>query len=349
VIGVVINPFSRRNRGRSGLKRRLERLLGDHGRVVETYSTDAIVPALKQFADEGRRYWVADGGDGALHWMINGAARYFGPQKATEIARYVPTGGGSVDFVAQGLGLARDPEAVLARLVATIAKRGEPKYVPMRTMECTGTQVLYGDSREPFRRLAFATAFAGYGANFFGPLHEGSGEKSPLRIAGLMATAFGAAAARSVLRGPLAGLKPRALAKAEYDFLHPLRADVTIDGEPQRDHNGKVLQEYTVLQCTTVPLSIAGILRVFPLANNEQMHAHAGLVSGVEAARAWPGLMTGKRVQHLLPDAYDGPARTISVRCLPGDEMNPVLDGEVFFRLESLTATLGPLFEMAVP
>jgi hypothetical protein len=349
VIGVVINPFSRRNRGQTGLKRKLERLLGDHGRVVETYSTDAIIPALKQFADEGRKYWVADGGDGALHWMINGACRYFGPQRATEIARYVPTGGGSVDFVAKALGIERDPQRVLARLVATISKGGEPKYVPVRSMECSGTQRLFGDSHEPFRRFAFATAFAGYGANFFGPLHEGSGEKSPARIAALMGAAFGAAAGRVVFQGPLAGLKPRALAKAEYDFLHPLRAEVQIDGEPQRDHTGKVLETFTVLQCAALPLSIAGILRVFPLANNEQLHAHAGLVTGAQAGRVWPLLMTGKRVQHLLPDAYDGPARSISVRCLAGDEMNPVLDGEVFFRLESLTATLGPIFEMAVP
>jgi diacylglycerol kinase family enzyme len=349
VIGVVINPFSRRNRGQSGLKRKLERLLGSYGRVVETYSTDAIIPALKQFADEGRKYWVADGGDGALHWMINGAARYFGPQKATEIARYVPTGGGSVDFVAKGLGMDRDPMAILSRLVATIAKGGEPKYVPLRSMECDGTQLMYGDSREHFRRYAFATAFAGYGANFFGPLHEGSGEKSPTRIAALMGLGFGAAAGRALFQGPLAGLKPKVLAKAEYDFLHPLRAEVTVDGELQRDHNGKLLETFTVLQCAALPLSISGILRVFPLANNEQMHVHAGMVSGVEAVRAWPSLMTGKRVQHMLPDAYDGPAKKIEVRCLHGDEMNPVLDGEVFFRLQTLTASLGPVFEMAVP
>jgi diacylglycerol kinase family enzyme len=349
LIGVVINPFSRRNRGQSGLKRKLERLLGDYGRVVETYSTDAIIPALKQFADEGRRYWVADGGDGALHWMINGAARYFGPKRATEIARYVPTGGGSVDFVAKGLGIDRDPRAVLSRLVAIIAKGGEPKYVPLRSMECVGTQRLFGDSKEPFRRYAFATAFAGYGANFFGPLHEGSGEKSPARIAALMGLAFSAAGARALLRGPLEAFKPPVILKAEHDFLHPLRAQVSIDGEPQRDHDGKPLETFTVLQCASLPLSIAGILRVFPLANNEQLHVHAGLVSGLEMARIWPSLMTGRRVQHLLRDAYDGPAKSITVHCLHGDEMNPVLDGEVFFRLESLTASLGPVFQMAVP
>lgn len=349
MIGVVINPFSRRNRGRTGLKRRLEKLLGPHGRVVETYSTDAIIPALKQFADEGRKYWVADGGDGALHWMINGAARYFGPEQATKIARFVPTGGGSVDFVAKGLGIERDPTAVLTRLVATISKGGEPKFVPLRTMECDGIQLLYGDCREHFRRYAFATAFAGYGANFFGPLHEGSGDKSPLRIAALMGLAFGAAAGRAVFRGPVARFKPRALAKAEYDFLRPLRAEVRIDGEPQRDRNGAVLESFTVLQCATLPLSIAGILRVFPLANNEQMHVQAGMVSGLEVARVWPLLMTGRRVQHLLPDAFDGPAKQIEIHCLHGDEMNPVLDGEVFFRLQSVTVRLGPVFEMAIP
>ncbi|MDP3277344.1 MAG: diacylglycerol kinase family protein [Deltaproteobacteria bacterium] len=349
MIGVVVNPFSRRNRGQTDVKRRIERIVGDHGRVVETYSTDAIIPALRQFADEGRKYWVADGGDGALHWMINGAARYFGPEQATKIARYVPTGGGSVDFVAQGLGLARDPRTVLSQLVKTLEKGGEPKRVPLRTMELNGTQVLYGDIPTAFRRYAFATAFAGYGANFFGPLHEGSGEKSPARIAKLMATGFGAAAGRALLTGGLARFKPRVLAKAEESFLRAIHARVRIDGELHRDREGKVLTEHTVLQCAALPLKLAGILHVFPLANNEQLHVHAGRVSGVEAARVWPLLMTGKRVQHLLPDAYDGPARELQVQCEPGNEMHPVLDGEVFFRLTELTATLGPTFEMAVP
>lgn len=349
MIGVVINPFSRRNRGQTGLKRKLEKILGSYGRVVETYSTDAIVPALKQFAEEGRRYWVADGGDGAMHWMLNGAVRYFGPQKATEIARYLPTGGGSVDFVAQGLGLQRDPQEVLERLVQTIAKGGEPKHVPVRTMECVGTQVLYGDSPTEFKRIAFATAFGGYGANFFGPLHEGSGLKSPTRIAALMGAAFGAAAGKGLLRGPLQALKPEFLRKAEHDFLRPIRAQVTIDGEVQCDHEGKPNREHTVLQCSAMPLSISGILKVFPLANNERLHVHAGRVSATEAAKVWPMLMSGKRVQHLLPDAFDGPAREMKVECLEGDEMNPVLDGEVFFRITELHAKLGPLFEMAVP
>jgi hypothetical protein len=349
MIGVVVNPFSRRNRGQTGLKRKLEKVLGSYGRVVETYSTDAIVPALKQFADEGRKYWVADGGDGALHWMVNGAVRYFGPQKATEIARYLPTGGGSVDFVAQGLGLQRDPLEVLARLVQTIAKGGEPKYVPVRTMECVGTQILYGDEPTEFKRIAFATAFGGYGANFFGPLHEGSGIKSPTRIAALMGTAFGAAAAKGLLRGALSALKPQVLVKAEHDFLRPIHAHVTIDGERQCDRDGKPVTAHTVLQASAMPLSISGILKVFPLANNERLHVHAGHVSAIEAARVWPMLMSGKRVQHLLPDAYDGPARELMVECIEGDEMNPVLDGEVFFRLTRLHAQLGPLFEMAVP
>jgi hypothetical protein len=58
MIGVVLNPHSRRNRGKKGLRRRIERTLGEHGRVIETLSVDAIVPALQRFADEGRRYWV---------------------------------------------------------------------------------------------------------------------------------------------------------------------------------------------------------------------------------------------------------------------------------------------------
>jgi hypothetical protein len=38
--------------------------------VRETSSLEAIKPVLREFLRKRARYWVADGGDGALHWMV---------------------------------------------------------------------------------------------------------------------------------------------------------------------------------------------------------------------------------------------------------------------------------------
>jgi diacylglycerol kinase family enzyme len=349
VIGVVINPFSRRNRGQTGLKRKLERLLGSYGRVVETYSTDAIIPALKTFAAEGRRYWIADGGDGALHWMINEAVRFFGAARAAE-ARCVHAhrrrlGGLRRQGPRDGPRPDGDP-------LAAGGDDREGRRAQVRPAALDGVRRDAAHVRRLSR--AFSPVRVRHGVRWVrGELLRPAARGQRREVTLAHRRAHGArvrrCCGRALFQGPLAGLKPKVLAKAEYDFLHPLRAEVTVDGELQRDHNGKLLETFTVLQCAALPLSISGILRVFPLANNEQMHVHAGMVSGVEAVRAWPSLMTGKRVQHMLPDAYDGPAKKIEVRCLHGDEMNPVLDGEVFFRLQTLTASLGPVFEMAVP
>ena len=45
----------------------------------------------------------------------------------------------------------------------------------------------------------------------------------------------------------------------------------------------------------------------------------------------------------------DGPATTLDVVCEPGEELTPVLDGEVFHRITELHATVGPRFTMALP
>lgn len=349
MIGLIINPNSRKNRNRRGRVARFEKVLGKRGRVIETPSVDAIIPALKTFAAEGRRYWIADGGDGALHWMINEAVRFFGAARAAEAAIYMPTGGGSVDFVAKYLKLEGDPLALVGRLAEQVAEGRAPATRDVPSLLLQGRQVVYGDEPTEFRRYGFGNALAGYGANFYGPLYRGEGKHGPAQIARHIASAFGAAALRSAFSGPLAAIKPPALRRAEDDYLRPLRAEVRIDDAVLRGDDGRPIHAHTALNCASLPLNLADIMRVFPKAEAGQMHVHAGDVSATEMARAFPGLMTGRSVNHLLANAYDGPATSMEVRCLDGDEMTPVIDGELFYRITSLRITMGPMFRMVSP
>src|SRR5688572_28212530 len=69
-IGVITNPNSRKNRNRPDRAERLQRIVGNLGEVHETTSVESIKPVLREFLRKRARYWVADGGDGALHWML---------------------------------------------------------------------------------------------------------------------------------------------------------------------------------------------------------------------------------------------------------------------------------------
>jgi hypothetical protein len=349
MIGLIVNPNSRKNRHKPSRVRRFEKVLGRHGTVIETPSVDSIVPALERFAKEGRRYWVADGGDGALHWMINEAVRYFGPQRAASLAVYVPSNAGTIDFVAKAIGLEGSSLEIVARLAAAVAEGRTPSVVEVPVVSFNGLQTQYGDEAAPWRRVGFGCALAGFGANFFGPLYRGNKEYGGARIAKLLAAAFGAGLARSTLRGVLSPLKPDFVTRAEHEFLRPLRGEVKLDGVVLRGEDGRPVREHTVLHAGSVLVNLAGIFRVFPSAGEGKMHVHAGHVSVLEAARVLPGLMTGRSVSHLLRDAYDGAASTLDVVCDPGEELAPVLDGEVFHRITELHASVGPHFTMALP
>ena len=53
----------------------LQQILGHRGIVRETRTVEEIVPAVREFLARDVRYWVSDGGDGALHWLVNEAQR----------------------------------------------------------------------------------------------------------------------------------------------------------------------------------------------------------------------------------------------------------------------------------
>ncbi|HWF71667.1 MAG TPA: retinol dehydrogenase, partial [Mycobacterium sp.] len=115
-IGVVVNPFARKNRGMpANRSAALRRIVGPWGEVHETASIDdlrGIVAGLYPRAS----HLVSDGGDGALHWLINEM-----PQRDRDPQRwptFVPTNGGAIDFVARKAGVRGRADTVLSALTA---------------------------------------------------------------------------------------------------------------------------------------------------------------------------------------------------------------------------------------
>ena len=108
-IGVITNPNSRKNRNRPDRAERLQRIVGEMGEVHKTESVESIKPVLREFLRKRARYWVADGGDGALHWMLRLGMEVlqedeFAGQSVT-LPVALPTKGGTIDFVANNVGI----------------------------------------------------------------------------------------------------------------------------------------------------------------------------------------------------------------------------------------------------
>src|SRR5579871_5830593 len=116
-IGVITNPNSRKNRNRPDRAARLQSIVGKFGEVHETSSIESIKPVLREFLRKRARYWVADGGDGALHWMVRLGMEVLQEEEFTgqaiTLPMTLPSKGGTIDFVANNVGIEGDAEGIL--------------------------------------------------------------------------------------------------------------------------------------------------------------------------------------------------------------------------------------------
>src|SRR5258706_8100561 len=169
-IGVITNPNSRKNRNRPHRAERLQRIVGSMGEVNETASVESIKPVLRDFLRKRARYWVADGGDGALHWMLRMGMEVlqedeFVGQNVT-LPATLPTKGGTIDFVANNVGIERDAEGILATLRRNVEYNLTIEDTEVDSMVIDGVQLVDGND-VPFRTYGFAAAAGGVGLRFY--------------------------------------------------------------------------------------------------------------------------------------------------------------------------------------
>ncbi len=349
MIGVVVNPRARRNRRRSEDRaEQVAALVGAQGRVVTTPDLASLATAVRELHAEGTRYWVADGGDGSLHWLVNVVRDELGDD-ALRTACFVATRSGTVNLVAQNARVDGRSDDILRRLVDRVAHGLPVPVAEVPALRCDGA-VDAGGGPTPVSRYGFAFAIGGYGANFFGPYDRNVHLHPTVAVTLLTGRAFAAGLSRAVLRGPARHLRPPLLRRDEAEFLAPLRAHVALDGELFRGRDGHVVEDFTALHASSVPINLAGVFRVFPQAEHGAMHAHGGHISATQMVVAMPSLVGGRPAPlHLLPDAFDGPYDTLDVTCLGDARCAPIIDGERYtdFVRISLRAAL-PL-RVAVP
>lgn len=336
-IGVITNPKSRKNRLQPGRARNLEKIVGAMGEVHTTQSVDSIKPVLREFLRKRARYWVADGGDGALHWMLNKGMEVLEEQEFTDLGMsmpllLLPTKGGTIDFVANNVGIQGTAETILATLRRRIERGQRIDEVEVDSMLIEGISVT-DDGDQPFRTYGFAVAAGGVGQRFFSKYYEAK-DPNPRTIVKVVANAL---ASMPVALSPLrhVPLLPQHLRTYAADLFKPTKVKVTLDG--------MILPgtEYTGLHVASMSINLGNIFRFFTKAEQPgMMHAILGAPSPATVVRNLPRMTTGKELTGR--QLIDRPCRELTIEAAGDELLEPVIDGEYYRNLRSITFRLGP-------
>lgn len=331
-IGVLTNPNSGKNRRNPGRLAELERAVLGHGIVRQTRSLDELAGVIDEFFDRGCAYWVVDGGDGTLHWLLSTAHRRASErrQQGAEAPwpMVVPANGGSIDFVAHKAGIRGNAATIVEALVRAL-ERGEPMdSVELDTLHITGR-----GPDEDFERIGFATAIGGVAQRFFDKLYQ----RDRIDAWGIMDVLAKASA------GGMAGSTPRPLRDVlvpslqQYadEIFEPTRARVEVDG------TALSFDTFSSLQVGSIDINLGGVVRTFRhAAERGVMHAQAISSSRLGVVANLPNIVLGTKIWGR--DVFDGPAVELRAEAVGQGTLDPVIDGELCFGLSTLQVRAGP-------
>ncbi len=322
-LGVIVNPLAQKNRvGKGERAARLQRLVGPWGEVHETGSVHALAGVVERLYPQCT-HLVSDGGDGSLHWLIN--EMLLRERDPRRWPTFVPTNGGSIDFVARKARVRGRADTILPALAAAAQADRRPREVRLDSLELRGETV----GGAPFHRIGFALAAGGVGNRFFDEYDE---YRRPGRVT--MARVIG----RAVADYAMSRVTSR---QSTSDLFSPTQARVVIDGQevPTRTHNA--------LHAGALELNLGGVLRIFPQAREPGvLHFQAGAIPAARMIASLPALVFGGAIRSAQLRDVGGREMVIEAEQQP---LSPIVDGERFTDIIRLVVRTGPKIRIAVP
>ncbi len=216
-IGIIANPHSRRNQRNPNRMRRLAYVIGTQDRYEMTQSVEAISDVAKRFKDQDIDILALNGGDGTNHVTLSAFVEVYGK---TPLPRITFLRGGTMNTVANGVGIQGSPSRLLANLV--------DKYYTQTPFESTHRNLLEIED-ESKKRYGFIFG-NGIVSNFLESYYEAE-DPTPLSAAILLG--------RTISSIPFGGKSARAIVK-------PFRAELEVDGEIWP------MQNYTSILASTI-------------------------------------------------------------------------------------------------
>jgi diacylglycerol kinase family enzyme len=337
-IGVITNPNSRKNRNRPDRADRLRRIVGDLGEVHATSSVESIKPVLREFLRKRARYWVADGGDGALHWMVRMGMEVLQEDEfvgkssvgAPALPMTLPTKGGTIDFVANNVGIEGDAEGILATLRRNVERNVQIEETEVDSMVIDGIQIVDG-VEVPFRTYGFASAAGGVGQRFYAKYYDAP-DPSPRTIVKVVATAVASA---PIALSPLSRLPLGAWSTYAKEVFEPTRCRVTLDGMKLPG------DQFTGVHIASMSINLGNVLRFFGKADHPGlMNAIVGTPSPWGIIRNLPRMRRGQEMRGR--NILDRPCREMTMEAAGDDLLAPIIDGEFYRNVKRLAFHVGP-------
>lgn len=333
-IGVITNPNSRKNKGRPNRAAELQSIVGTLGQVRETNDVDSIKPALREFLRNKARYWVADGGDGALHWMLRMGMEVLEEDefKGASLPMTLPTNGGTIDFIAHNVGIHGSAESLLATLRNHLENRRNIEETEVDSMLIEGVRMV-GGREESFRTFGFGVAAGGVGQRFFSKYYEHN-DPSPKTIVKVIGRAL---ASMPVAYSPLRAIPglPEQLRRYARDLFEPTACKITMDGMILPD------TAFTGVHIASMSINFGNVLRFFHKADQDGvMHAIVGAPTPLQIVRNLPRMHRGKAM--IGRGMVDRACREMTMEATSGELLEPVIDGEYYRDVKRVTFKLGP-------
>ena len=333
-IGVITNPNSRKNRNRPDRAERLQRIVGDLGEVHKTTSIESIKPVLREFLRKQARYWVADGGDGALHWMLRMGMEVLQEDEfvgtSTRLPVTLPTKGGTIDFVANNVGIQGDAEGILGSLRRSVANGSTIEETEVDSMCIDGIQVIDGVDT-PFRTYGFASAAGGVGQRFYSKYYDHA-DPNPRTIMQIVANTVASA---PIALTPLSKLPLGNLSTFAKEMFEPTACKVTLDGMRLPG------ESFTGVHIASMSINLGNVLRFFGKADVPGlMNAIVGTPSPWAIIRNIPRMARGEEMRGR--NILDRPCREMTLEAVGGELMAPIIDGEFYKNVKRIEFRTGP-------
>ncbi len=337
VIGVITNPNSKKNRRRHNRVAELQAIVGDFGYVRQTSSTDAIGAVIDEFKERGVDYWVSDGGDGALFWMLNKASETLGSSVdalPSHLRYALPTNGGTIDYVARRAGVRGQAEQILKKLIETYRSGGAVQESIVPSLVFTGIQVVNGVER-PFEKVGFATAVAGVGNRFFDKYYKARIPGPKVIVEVISKTVF----SFLVDQVPFLSRRiPQGWLTYGRDVLERMPARAWADGVELP------CSEFSTIAVGAFRINLGGVVKMFPWAGKGNMHISAGNPDTWEIIGNLPRMATGRRLN--ARGLYDAPGKELIVEATSSELLRPNIDGEFVNDVKRLVVRPGPKFRI---
>jgi hypothetical protein len=280
------------------------------------------------------RYWVADGGDGALHWMLRTGMEVLQEDEfagqAVTLPLQLPTKGGTIDFVANNVGIEGDAEGILGTLRRALERNAVIEETEVDSMVIDGTQLVDG-AEVPFRTYGFASAAGGVGQRFYAKYYAAK-DPNPRTIMKVVANTVASA---PIALTPLARLPLGAWTTYARDLFEPTACRVHIDGMRLPG------DRFTGVHVASMSINLGNVLRFFGKADQPGlMNALVGTPSPWAIIRNLPRMARGDEMRG--SGILDRPCRELAIEAAGEELLAPIIDGEYYRNVKRMVFRVGP-------